>query len=256
MDPFDDSDPFGDGELVGGGVEAPQIAAPGINPMFDGQQLQITSGYLLKKSPNRVRLNRWQKRWFVMDGETLSWWEKAEHEVTKDALGSCLMADAIIASSADPNVNAEIVLKIANKDGDGLRDLFLKADTVDEKKMWSEALTKAAGGTKIDTVERLDIMSDSVGGLDDDSPGTGDWEIAFSTIEWGTHIGKGLCSETKEGSLSDLDMPLAVKTLHNFDTSDQLFTEFSRWTRALGCVSLPSLRHGHGSRCRCPTALP
>lgn len=252
MDPFDDSDPFGDGELPmgGGGAEAPQIAAPGINPMFDGQVLQITSGYLLKKSPNRVRLNRWQKRWFVMDGETLSWWEKAEHEPTKEPLGSCLMAEAIIASSADPNVSAEIVLKIhqSNKEGDGLRDLFLKADTVDEKKMWTEALTKAAGGTKIDTVERLDIMSDSTGGGDDydgDSPVTGDWEIPFSTIQWGTHIGKGLCSETKEGSLPDLDMPLAVKTLHNFDTSDQLFAEFSRWTRALGCVA-PS--HPHSLR--------
>ena len=31
-------------------------------------------------------------------------------------------------------------------------------------------------------------------------------------------------------------MPLAVKTLHNFDTSDRLFTEWGRWTRALGCV--------------------
>ena len=67
-DVYDDSDPFGDG-LAGGGA---QIPAPGVNPMFDGQVLQQFSGYLLKKSPNRVRLNRWQKRWFVMDGETLT----------------------------------------------------------------------------------------------------------------------------------------------------------------------------------------
>lgn len=221
-DGYDDSDPFGDG-LAGG-------APPGVNPMFDGQVLQQFSGYLLKKSPNRVRLNRWQKRWFVMDGETLSWWERAEHEATKEALGSCPMAEVILASDSSPQASADIVLKITNRAGDGLRDLFLRADTVEQKKMWMEALAKAAGGSKVDSVERLEIMSDSED-LEEFEPG--DFEIPFAAIEWGTHIGKGLCSETKEAVLPDVDIPLAVKTLHNFHTSDQLFAEFSRWTTAL-----------------------
>jgi|EP01046_Picozoa_sp_COSAG06_P001629 hypothetical protein len=249
-DVYDDSDPFGDG-LTGGGGGGAQIAAPGVNPMFDGQVLQITSGYLLKKSPNRVRLNRWQKRWFVMDGETLSWWERSEHEATKEPLGSCLMAEAIIASDSSPQVSAEIVLKIANRAGDGVRDLFLKADTVEEKKMWTEALTKAAGGTKVDSVERLEIMSESTDMDFEREPG--DFEIPFASIEWGTHIGKGLCSETKEGTLPDVDVPLAVKTLHNFDTSDQLFAEFSRWTAALGC---DALRCASMPSCRCCGDVP
>jgi hypothetical protein len=226
-DVYDDSDPFGDG-LAGG----PQIAAPGVNPMFDGQVLRLFSGYLLKKSPNRVRLNRWQKRWFVMDGETLSWWEKAEHEATKEPLGSCPMEEVILSSDSSPQASADIVLKITNRTGDGLRDLFLRADTVAEKKTWMEALTKAAGGAKVDSVERLEIMSESVDMEEFES--AGDFEIPFVSIEWGAHIGKGLCSETKEGALPDVDIPLAVKTLHNFDTSDQLFAEFSRWTTALG----------------------
>ena len=77
-DLYDDSDPFGDG--AGGGLGAEPEPAPGVNPMFDGKVIQEVKGYLQKKSPNRYRLNRWQKRWFVMDGITLSWWERSEHE--------------------------------------------------------------------------------------------------------------------------------------------------------------------------------
>ena len=54
--------------------------------MWDGKAIQEVKGYLQKKSPNRYRLNRWQKRWFVMDGITLSWWERSEHEAIKEPL--------------------------------------------------------------------------------------------------------------------------------------------------------------------------
>jgi len=237
-DLYDDSDPFGDG--AGGGLGAEPEPAPGVNPMFDGKVIQEVKGYLQKKSPNRYRLNRWQKRWFVMDGITLSWWERSEHEAIKEPLGSAIMADAILASDSNPaSLSSEIVLKIIGKGG-AARDLFLRADTLDEKYTWAAALAKAAGGSKVDLVDRLDIGSESgesSRNLEEwDSPVTGDFEIPFATIEWGTHIGKGLCSETKEGTLPELAMPLAVKTLHNFDTSDRLFTEWGRWTRALGCV--------------------
>ena len=237
-DLYDDSDPFGDG--AGGGLGAEPEPAPGVNPMFDGKAIQEVKGYLQKKSPNCYRLNRWQKRWFVMDGITLSWWERSEHEAIKEPLGSAIMADAILASDSNPaSLSSEIVLKIIGKGG-AARDLFLRADTLDEKYTWAAALAKAAGGSKVDLVDRLDIGSESgesSRNLEEwDSPVTGDFEIPFATIEWGTHIGKGLCSETKEGTLPELAMPLAVKTLHNFDTSDRLFTEWGRWTRALGCV--------------------
>ena len=77
-------------------------------------------------------------------------------------------------------------------------------------------MEKAAGGSKVDLVDRLDIGSESgesSRNLEEwDSPVTGDFEIPFATIEWGTHIGKGLCSETKEGTLPELAMPLAVRS--------------------------------------------
>ena len=80
--------------------------------MWDGKAIQEVKGYLQKKkNSNRYCLNRWQKRWFVMDGITLNWWECSEHEEIQKPLGSAIMADAILASDSNPAaLSSDIVL--------------------------------------------------------------------------------------------------------------------------------------------------
>ena len=133
--------------------------------MWDGKAIQEVKGYLQKKkSSNRYCLNRWQKRWFVMDGITLSWWERSEHEEIQKPLGSAIMADAILASDSNPaSLSSDIVLKIVAK-GEAAppRGIFLRAEKLDEKHTWAAALEKAAGGSKADLGRKLESLRKQV----------------------------------------------------------------------------------------------
>jgi hypothetical protein len=213
----------------------------GVNPVF--------KGWLMKKSPNRMRVNRWQRRWFVLDGATLSWWEKSEHETAREPLGVADLSDAIV-SDASVSRTPDIVLCGCQAEGDTVRDLFLRTGTVEEKEKWTAALSRSAGGLKLpDTVERLEYDSDTETGGAGGGDSVGDAvpaevEIPYDKLRFGKHIGKGVCSECKCATLSGVDFPLAVKTLHNFEASSRLYQEFGRLVRAI------SLLEPHRNVCR------
>ena len=88
-----------------------------------------------------MRVHRWQKRWFILSGCHLSWWEKAEHENTKAALGSTNVAGATV-SQTGPD---EILLVAGEK------EITLKSETKGDILIWTAAISvpaaEAAGAT-------------------------------------------------------------------------------------------------------------
>lgn len=195
-----------------------------------------------------MRVHRWQKRWFVLSGNYLSWWEKAEHENTKAALGSTDVAGAVL-----KQLGPEEILVTA-----GEKEITLNSEQKGGIQTWTEALSvpasESAGAKVADSIQRLTLGDDSdedelVGGggaMDEMSGGAMGFAItmpASKEVDFRTdltledHIGKGICSESKKAILRK--RPVVVKILHNFDTSDELLSAFS------GLVGMMSMMPPH-----------
>jgi hypothetical protein len=207
----------------------------------DTVPVQEIKGFLLKKSPNRLRVNRWQRRWFVLDGEALSWWERPEHEEGgKPALGAAPMSDAaVVPDGHSQKGSMDFTLSFMDGKAGQFRDLPLRAETLEEKESWVSALSRAASGLALtDSVERIAFTdADEPEPEDGQTYGAGA-EIAYGDLVLGVHLGKGVCSECKRASLPGIDVALVAKTLHNFEASDRLFKEFGRLVHAMRCVPL------------------
>lgn len=91
---------------------------------------------------------------FVLEGSVLSWWEKAEHESTKNALGSTDLAGSEVTIDGD-----EIAVK-----GDD-RSLVLRAESAGDAAVWEGALRTASDGPQ--SPERMSGAEDGLKVLPD-----------------------------------------------------------------------------------------
>ena len=236
---YDDTDPFGEGVMGDVAPADDDVVGEVAKDEAEVGEVEALKGYMLKKSPNRLRVNRWQRRWFVLTPNQLKWFEKREHEErSRAALSVISLRGATLQSpGVDPQRgDIDIFMSVVDQGGH-TRDLELRTEGEEEKLVWFQALTRAASGLQLkDSVERLEFADEDVPLDEGIPPQRDDVEIPYDELQLGSHLGKGLCSECKEAKLPGVEIALCVKTLHNFEASDRLFGEFGRLVRAIRLV--------------------
>ena len=207
---------------------------------------------MFKKSPNAARfVHRWQKRWFVLTENALTYWEKAEYEGEKDPLGIVEICHAMLPDPAPVKAEdhkAVETVDLTLKVGD--REFFLRTNNPEDRVAWSAALGGVCGGglgrhSRIDLPPQQPPSAESrlERRLSAESAETASLEVVdISDVVIGKQVGFGPCSDTKEGTLHG--KPIAAKILYSYDSVPELVDEFKMIAQ-----SIYGARHANVVRC-------
>ena len=113
------------------------------------EEAVIREGWLLKEGG--ASKSRWQSRWFILKGRTLSWYNKAEDSSPQ---GSVAMADVQDVSQIGEHSNKKYCISLVTTKANSKKVYYLAAETENHMREWfgalqSQWLGDKAGGMRL-----------------------------------------------------------------------------------------------------------
>lgn len=120
------------------------------NMTLPREEVVIREGWLLKEGG--ASKNRWQSRWFVLKGRTLSWYTKADDASPQ---GSLSMSDVQDVSQIGEHTNKKYCISLVTTKASSKKVYYLAAETENLMADWFSALQSQWLGDKSATGMRL-----------------------------------------------------------------------------------------------------